>query len=454
MTGIGPARIPGRRFLAFVAMICAALLLSAPAISAPKAYLVALDGAVGPVSADHVLTGLKRAAEAEADVVILRIDTPGGLDSAMREIIRGILASPVPVACYVAPGGARAASAGTFILYACPVAAMAPGTNLGAATPVSVLPSLPVPAPTSPEGSAPAADGQGRPADAEMAKVTNDAVAYIRSLARLNGRNADWAEKAVREAASLPADQALKMNVIDLVARNVPDLLAALDGRTVAVDGGSRTLALKGAEVVTILPDLRTQILAAITNPNIAFLLLLLGAYGLIFEFAHPGIFAPGVVGAICLVVGLYALSIIPVDFAGLALTLLGLALMVTEAFVPSFGALGIGGAVAFVLGAMMTFDTPGYRLAWPVALGAGLFSVGLFMVVLAMLVRARRRRPTTGDSALVGARARVIDWGEGGGTIEAMGEHWRAAGAGPFAPGQSVRVVARDGLTLRVEAE
>jgi membrane-bound serine protease (ClpP class) len=451
--------------LALLGFVLWTIVASGAAMAAPKAYLLDLDGAVGPVSAGYIERGLKSAAEHGASIVMLRIDTPGGLDRSMRQIVQAILSSPVPVVGYVAPGGARAASAGTFILYACQIAAMAPGTNLGAATPVSLFGDFSSSSPD--KGATGTKDSAGkdttgkgrqiRPPDAEAAKVTNDAVAYIRGLARLHGRNADWAETAIREAASLPSDQALKMNVIDMIAGTVPQLLDQLNGRVVQMPGGPRTLALAGAEVVPVPPDLRTRLLTAITDPNIAFLLLLLGAYGLIFEIAHPGLVAPGVVGAISLLIGLFALTIIPVDLAGLALTVLGLALMVAEAIVPAFGALGIGGAIAFVLGAMMTFDTPGYRLAWPVAIGAGVFSIGLFMVALAMLLRARRQPASTGDIALTGAHATVISWdGDTGetGVVEVMGEHWRAIGPGPFTPGQQLRVAGREGLTLRVEPD
>ncbi|TMV83098.1 nodulation protein NfeD, partial [Thioclava sp. BHET1] len=415
----------------------------------PKAYVVTLEGPVGPVSAGHVTQGLRRAQEEGAAVVVLQIDTPGGLGSSMREIVQAILASPVPVVGYVAPSGARAASAGTFILYACQIAAMAPGTNLGAATPVSLFGNS---GESKPEKTGQEAqDKPIRPPDAEMAKITNDAVAYIRSLAELHGRNADWAEKAVREAASLPAEEALKMNVVDIVATSLPQLLATLDGRSIQMADGPRRLSLQGAEVVSMPTDLRTRLLAAITDPNIAFLLLLLGVAGLIFEFTHPGLIAPGVIGGISLLTGLYALSFIPVDLAGLALTVLGLALMIAEAFLPSFGALGIGGAVAFVLGAMMTFNTPGFQLTWPIAVGAGIFCIALFMLVLAMLVRARRRPPTTGDTALAGTRATVIAWSGQTGTVEAMGERWQAQGPESCAPGQSVRITGRVGLILRI---
>lgn len=452
MTGGVTSCGPKLLMVALLGIVLGLMLSTAPAVATPKAYVVTLDGAVGPASAGHVIQGIRRAQDEGASVIVLQIDTPGGLGSSMREIVQAILASPVPVVGYVAPSGARAASAGTFILYACQIAAMAPGTNLGAATPVSLFGDF--------GSSKPEATGQNpqdkpiRPPDAEAAKVTNDAVAYIRSLAELHHRNADWAEQAVRAAASLPAEDALKMNVVDIVAASLPQLLATLDGRTVQMADGPHQLALKGAEVVTVPTDLRTRLLAAITDPNIAFLLLLLGVWGLIFEFSHPGLIAPGVIGAISLLTGLYALSFIPVDLAGLALTVLGLALMITEAFLPSFGALGIGGAAAFVLGAMMTFNTPGFQLTWPIAVGAGLFSLALFMLVLAMLVRARRRPPTTGDRALAGTRATVIAWSGKTGTVEAMGERWQAQGPKACAPGQSVRVTGREGLILRIEPD
>ena len=442
----GKAVVAGLCRLAALLVLALGILAQPHAAAAsPRVFVIDLNGAVGPVSAGFVVRGLKRAADEGASLAVLRLDTPGGLDSSMREIVRAILASPVPVAGFVAPGGARAASAGTFILYACQIAAMAPGTNLGAASPVSLFGGL---------SSRPAKSGKPVPADTEARKVMNDAIAYIRGLARLNGRNADWAEAAVRSAASLPADEALKLNVIDLVADNVDQLLARIDGRGVTVAGSARVLKLAGARIVHIEPGLRTRLLYILTNPNVAFLLLLVGVWGLVFEFSHPGIFAPGVTGAIALFLGLAALSIIPINLAGLALTLLGLGLMVTEAFVPSFGALGLGGIAAFVLGAMLTFDTPGYRLAWPVVIGAAAVSAALLVLVLAMLVRARRLPAATGDAGLIGAEGKVIAWSQGQGEVMALGERWRARADRPLSAGQSVRVVAREGLTLKVEAQ
>jgi membrane-bound serine protease (ClpP class) len=451
-----------------VKIICLAfalLLIPFAAVAAPIAYLVDLRGVIGPVTADYVVRGLRVAAENDAAVIVLRMDTPGGLDTSMREIIRAILASPVPVVGYVAPSGARAASAGTYIMYACHVAAMAPGTNIGAATPVSLGGGSASPE-TEPEKSdegtasgklskdEPASDKsrQLRPPNAELTKVTNDAVAYIRGLATLRHRNADWAERAVREAVSLPYDAALNEKVIDLVAATVDELLGKLNGRSVDVLDRQRILAIAGTTVVPIEPGWRTQLLSALTDPNVAYILLLIGVYGLIFEFSHPGIFAPGVIGSISLVLGLVALNFIPIDMAGVGLTLLGIALMAAEAFIPSFGALGIGRAVAFAIGSMMTFDTPGYQLAWPVIAGATAVSMGLFVLVLTMLVRSRRRPRFGGDAALLGATGQVIGWAGGEGEILVQGGRWHARGDRPLAAGQQVRVLGRDGLTLRVE--
>ncbi|WP_127901645.1 NfeD family protein [Solirhodobacter olei] len=433
-------------------LILAFLVVPASAQQRPKVYVLSLDSAVGPVSAGYVVDGFKQAAAGRADAVVLQIDTPGGLDTAMRQIIQAILASPVPVIGYVSPSGARAASAGTYILYACQLAAMAPGTNLGAATPVSLFGGTKLPGKAA-SGDGGAAAGS-QPPDAEATKVTNDAVAYIRGLAKLHNRNADWAEKAVREAASLPYDQALKEGVIDLVAPNLPALLRAADGRTVTLASGPVTLHLAGAELVHIAPGFRIRLLSALTDPNIVLILLLLGVYGLVFEFSHPGLIAPGVIGAISLLVALYALSIIPVDLAGLALTVLGLGLMAAEAFVPSFGALGLGGAGAFLLGALMAFDTPGYRLSLFVAIGATLFAAGLFLIVLAMLIRARRKPKTSGDTRLLGATARVIDWSDATGEVEVLGERWSARGPAGLVAGQPVRIAGRQGLTLDVVPE
>ncbi|HKJ76837.1 MAG TPA: nodulation protein NfeD, partial [Gammaproteobacteria bacterium] len=341
-----------------------------------------IDGPIGPATSDYVVRSLEEAANRNAAAVILRMDTPGGLSSSMREIIQAILASPVPVLGYVAPEGARAASAGTYILYACHVAAMAPATNLGAATPVSIAPAGGGP-------DTPGSEGEKGP-DAKTQKAVNDAVAYIRGLAKRRDRNAEWAEKAVREAASLDAEAAVKENVADLIAKDVPDLLAQADGRQVEVGGETRTLATKDLMVERLEPDWRSRLLSVITNPNVAYILMLIGIYGLIFEFSNPGMIVPGVVGAICLMLALFAFQVLPVSYAGVGLILLGIALMVAEAFAPSFGILGIGGVVAFVIGSIILMDTdvPGFGVSlW--AIGAtGAVAAGLLWLLVKFSVK------------------------------------------------------------------
>ncbi|MFJ0765596.1 nodulation protein NfeD, partial [Bordetella bronchiseptica] len=365
--------------------------------------VLSLDGIVGPASADYVARGLAGAAAQHA-LVVLRIDTPGGLDASMREIIRAILASPVPVLAYVAPGGARAASAGTYILYASHVAAMAPATNLGAATPVSLgggfTPSDDKTEPDKTDAKAPADGGKpATPRNAAEYKAINDAVAYIRALADLRGRNADWAEQAVREAASLSASQALARNVIDIVAEDTPALLAQADGRTVRVGAANVVLHTSGLALVERGPDWRTRLLGVITNPNLALILLMVGVYGLIFEFMSPGALFPGVLGAICLLLGLYALSVLPLSYAGAGLVALGAALMVAEIFTPSLGALGVGGALSFVLGATMLVDadTPAYAVSLPLVGGVAVASLGLTFLIARLALRSRRAPQVSG---------------------------------------------------------
>ncbi len=439
--------------------------LLSPARSDNTAVLLDIKGPIGPATSDHVSRGLEKAAEQDATVFILRMDTPGGLDSSMREIIQAILASPVPVVSYVAPSGARAASAGTYISYASHVAAMAPGTNLGAATPVQIGgPGMPPLSPPKAPGNdeketeknAKDAPAESAPPSAMRRKVESDARAYIRSLAQMRGRNVEWAEKAVKEAASLSADEALRENVIDLIADDVPDLLAKLDGREVVVQSKPRRLETSGLGVTYLKADWRTELLAVITNPNVAYILMLIGIYGLLFEFYSPGLVGPGVIGAICLLLALYAFHVLPVSYTGLALTLLGVALMVAEAFLPSFGILGIGGIAAFVIGSIMLMDSdvPGFTIAWQligsVALGAG----GLLMLVLTLLARSRRRAVVSGPEDMIDDSGPVLDWAGNEGTVRIHGEIWRARAEGSISPGQHVRVVGIDGLTLDVEPD
>ena len=441
-----------RSGLLFAAVALAALALpTATAAAAERALLLDIDGAIGPPIAEYIVRELGAAKPGEVGLVILRMNTPGGLDASMRRIISAILASPVPVATYVAPNGARAASAGTYIAYASAIAAMAPSTNIGAATPVQLggNPLAPEQKPQKEQKQ-----GEGESQDTETRKIVNDAVAYIRSLAALNGRNADWAAEAVRSAASLPASEALSLHVIDAIADNVPDLLRKIDGRTVTVDGKPQRLATAGLEVVAAPPGWRTELLALITNPNVAFILMLIGVYGLILEFFNPGAVAPGLIGAISLLVALYALALLPINYAGAALVLLGVALMVAEVHIGAFGALGVGGIAAFVVGALMMFPAraPGFALSGGVIAGAAIGSAALLLLILAALLRSRKRPVVTGAEALIGAEGETVSWQGGEGRVRVQGEIWLARSDAPLTPGRRVKIVGRDGLVLRVE--
>jgi membrane-bound serine protease (ClpP class) len=428
---------------------------SVPAQDSPHAILLEVRGSVNPATDDYVVRGLKQAAKGNAVLVILRMDTPGGLDTAMRDIIQAILASPVPVVTFIAPSGARAASAGTYILYASHVAAMAPGTNLGAATPVELGSPSPLPTTPTEPGKAPERPGNG--GDASARKRVNDAVAYIRSLAQLRGRNAEWAEKAVREAASLSAQDALALGVIELMASDTQELLAKLQGRKVNVAGQDRVLDTANLTVVHKEPDWRSRFLAVITDPNVAYLLMVLGIYGLIFEFASPGFVLPGVAGAISLLLGLYALQILPVNYAGLALILLGLAFMVGEALAPSLGILGIGGAIAFIAGSLMLVDTeaPGFTgIHWQLIGAVAVVSALFLFTVMSLALKSRRRPASTGREGLVADTGTVVESFEREGRIRVHGEIWFARSAKPVRKGQRVRILGEKDLVLSVEPE
>ncbi|SOY48463.1 NfeD family protein [Cupriavidus taiwanensis] len=455
------------RLLASLALACCALAFGGSGAAAPPAgttatatapvYVIPLKGAVSPASASFILRGMARAREAGAQLVVLEMDTPGGLDASMREIIQAILASPVPVASYVYPGGARAASAGTYILYASHIAAMAPGTNLGAATPVQVG----IGGPQKPEslpGARPASAPASEPAsgDTMARKQMHDASAYIRGLAQLRGRNAEWAERAVRESVSLSADEALAQHVVDLVAADLPALLRQAEGRKLTAAGGKASvLHTANAPVVTLEPDWRNRFLAVITEPSVALLLMMIGIYALIFEFSTPGMVVPGIVGAICLLLALFALHMLPVNYAGLALVALGIGCMVAELFLPTFGALGVGGIVAFAFGAVMLIDTdvPGFGVPLPMVAALSALSAVFVFGMSALLVRSRKRPVVSGADTLVGSRGELLDDLREEGWASVRGETWRVRSATPLARGTPVLVTGRSGLVLEVIA-
>ncbi|HEU0197783.1 MAG TPA: nodulation protein NfeD [Nevskiaceae bacterium] len=430
-----------------------------------------MQGAIGPAMAEYYHDAARQAARDGARAIVLRIDTPGGLSSSMHAIIADILASPIPVIGYVSPGGARAASAGTYILYACHIAAMAPATHLGAATPVSLGGSTPMPSPTAPPAGtplvptphkAPAAKSTAptKRGNAEDHKVLNDAIAYIRSLAELRHRNATWAVRAVRGAATLTAREAVKDHVVDFIAPTVASALQQADGRRISLDSKSVTIhGLGGLPVRDYPMNWRLQFLSVITNPTIAYGLLLAGIWGLVLEAFHPGAFLPGTVGAISLLVALYALHLLPVDYAGLALIVLGLGMIIAEVLMPSIGLIGLGGIVSFVIGSVMLFDAavPGYGVNLGLIAGIAVFAAGLLLLVLWLLMRSRRRRPTIGaGDELTGAHGVMLEALDAGGEAWASvhGERWRVRSAVALAEGTKVRVAARDGLLLTVEPQ
>ncbi len=439
-------------------LISVFLLLCTSASVAGEAVIVELNGAIGPATSDYVSKSISEAESRGAAVVVLRMDTPGGLDTAMRQIIKSITASSVPVVGYVAPTGSRAASAGTYILYACHIAAMAPGTNLGAATPVALgglpggIPKTPIPTGGDGEEDADAQQSQ-QTGDAKGNKVVNDAAAYIRGLAQLRGRDAEWAEKAVREAASLSAAEALASGVIDLIAPDLDRLLERIDGRRVSMPAGELTLRTVDLTRVELTPDWHSRLLSIISNPNVAYILLLVGIYGLVYEFSNPGVVLPGTVGAVCLVLALYSLHLLPINYAGAALMLLGIALMVTEAFVPSFGALGLGGVAAFVVGSLILIDTdaPGFGLSLPLILGFALVSALLMFAIIGMAIQSRRRPVVSGAEELLGAEGIVVSGFPGDGRVRVHGEVWSARAGVELAVGERVQVICRDGLILLV---
>lgn len=437
--------------------------LAAQDATAPQARVVVVElhGAITPATSDYVIGALDDAAARGTPLVVLRMDTPGGLATSMREIISAILASPVPVASYVAPAGARAASAGTYMMYASHVAAMAPATNLGAATPVAIggggdgQDRTPFGEPVTTDDEEAGEQAPAAPFNASEAKAINDSVAYIRGLAELRDRNADWAERAVRAAESLTSREAAELNVIDFVAVDLDDLLAQADGMQVSTGRGTVTLQTAGLPVDVVEPGWRTQILSVLTDPNVALILMLIGFYGLLLEFLNPGVLVPGTLGGISLLLGLYALALLPLNYAGAGLILLGLALIVAEAFAPSFGILGIGGTVALVLGATMLVDTadvPGLEVSMPLIAGVGAAGLIATLIVARLAQRSFGMKVVSGREDMIGATGRVMDWQGQSGHVWLHGERWRAQGSGAFAKDAPVRVVAMQGLVLLVE--
>lgn len=450
--------------------------LMAGTASADNVWIIEIKGGIGPATSDYVVREIEEARENQAAFIVLKMDTPGGLDSSMRDIVRAITTSSVPVATWVGPSGARAASAGTYILLASHVAAMAPGTNLGAATPVSLTgpagkdddqPSNPfAPKPEKEEKAASESDDKPASAKDEEServpatsamekKVINDATAYIQSLAKLHGRNETWAAKAVTEAASLDAESALNENVIDFIAANLDSLIEQSNGRSVTINGIESPVELTNVAYVEREQDWRFKLLSVITNPNVAYILMLIGIYGLLLEFYNPGVGLPGVLGGICLLLAMYSLQMLPVSYAGLGLLLLGIALMIAEAFSPSFGILGLGGVVAFVLGSIMLMDTetPGYQIAIPLIVGLTVVSALFTFVILALLLRTRRKPVTTGIEVLLGETATVVGGFPGEGRVLVDGEIWQARCDRPLRKGEHVTVKSISGLYLNVES-
>lgn len=435
---------------------------------ASPAVLLEVEGPIGPAMDDYLERAFERSTEMEASVIIIRMDTPGGLDASMRAVVRRILDAPIPVAVYIAPEGARGASAGTYILYAAHVAAMAPATSVGAATPVRMggppnreRTQMAVDLPETTNNQDPSESVEENEEEESMddseamrRKVINDAVSYLRGLAELRGRNADWAEEAVRQGATLTSSEALEKNVINFRVADVDALLAAMDGLSVEVDGEDWILETAGRRVQAIEPDWRTRLLSILTNPNVAYILMLLGIYGIIMEFSNPGSLIPGIAGTICLLLALFSLHLLPINYAGAALIVLGILLMLAEAFAPSFGALGVGGGIAFVLGSVLLIDTdaPGFELHWSVIIGVTLVSAFMFIVVFAMAMKAWRRPVVSGSEGLIGAKGTALEDFAEEGRVRLKGELWRARTKVPLREGDQVKVNHLDGLTVLVE--
>lgn len=417
-----------------------------------QAVVLEIQGAISPAVSDYIREGMEEAVAGNADLVILQMDTPGGLDRSMRDIIQMILASPIPVVTYVAPEGARAASAGTYILYASHIAAMSPATNLGAATPISLggLPGTREPLEEEDEKE----KGELATDDASTLKrkVINDASAYIKALAERHGRNAEWAVQAVREAVSLSAKEALELKVIDFLAINLPDLLHQLDGHKITLDSRDHIISSRNMSISRIEPTWRYKLLTVISDPNVAYFLLLLGFYGLIYELANPGAFLPGVAGGISLLLAFYAFQILPINYSGLALIILGITFLISEAIIPSFGALGIGGIVAFAVGSLILIDDEFLRVSIPLIISTTAVSAILILLLVARIITIRKKKIRTGAEALIGMIGEASEDFDGEGKIWLLGESWQAISSDTIRKGEKVRITGRNGLELTVE--
>jgi len=413
------------------------LLFSPLVFAAENAVVLNITGPIGPATQDYIQRGILHAEEEHAAVVIIDLDTPGGLDSSMRGINEAIITSTIPVITYVTPSGARAASAGVYIMYASHVAAMAPGTNIGAASPINLL----------------GPNNNPNNMSTEEKKVVNDAAAYIRSLAQLRGRNADWGELAVRQAASISAEEAQKMKVIDEIADNTQQLLQQVDGHTVLVNGIAHKLSTNSLTLENVPQDWRFQFLSFLTNPNVAYILMLIAIYGLFFELSNPGMVLPGVTGLIALVLMLYAFQLMPVNYTGLMLIIIGISFMLFEVFVSSFGVIGIGGVIAFMLGSIMLFDerSPTYHLAWQLILVMSIVSATFFFMVLGLAIKSHKKAIVTGREGLIGSEGIVLNIMNQTIVVRVLGEIWDARSSHDLVPGQKIKVVNIDGLMLTV---
>jgi membrane-bound serine protease (ClpP class) len=408
-------------------------------LPASEITVLEIQDAISPATASFIAENIDKAAASSRLAVIIQLDTPGGLDTAMREIIQKEMNAPIPVIVYVFPPGGRAASAGAIITLAADIAAMAPGTNIGAAHPV---------------GIGGGAGGEKGESSTMTEKVTNDAVAYVRSIARERGRNEQWAQDAVKKSISTPAHEALKLKVIDMVATDMNDLLKQLDGRTIKKSGRTFMLSTKGAKVVTEEMGLRYRLLAVISNPNIAYILMLIGLAGIFFELSSPGAILPGVIGGISLILAFFAFQTLPVNYAGIALIILAVILFIAEVKIQSFGLLTVGGLISLVLGSILLFRNQDIymRVSLGVILPVTLLFAAFFVATLYLVVKVQRTSSVSGAQGIIGERAVVYSWGpEGKGKVFCHGEYWNARGPASLVPGDEVEVAELKGLELVV---